>query len=126
MTKLSREAVVTMCHRGDCDMTAKPFNVPIIELGGTRRTGKSEIPRRGEVTVGIQYFVPVLSFRGSPTWRMDPSDRMGDLDAGASPVFLVMPKRKPHPSTIHIHTYFWTFVRSSILLILGPMARTVS
>ena len=56
---------------------------------------------------------------------MDPSDRMGDLDAGASPVFLVMPKRKPHLSTIHIHTYFWTLVRSSTLLIL-PMAGTVS
>ena len=48
------------------------------------------------MALGIQYFVPVLSFRGSPAWRMDPSDRMRDLDAGASPVFLVMPKRKPH------------------------------
>jgi len=92
----------------------------------TCRTGKSEIPREGEVAVGIQYFAPVLSFRGSLAWRMDLSDRMGDLDAGASPVFLVMPKRKPHLSTIHIHTYFWTFVRSSIPLILGPMARTAS
>jgi len=40
------------------------------------------------VTVGIQHFAPVLSFRGSPAWRMEPPDRMEDLDAEASPVFL--------------------------------------
>jgi len=85
------------------------------------------------VTVGIQHFSPVLSFRGSPAWKMDPSDRMEDLDAEASPFLFVnhhpancgnvTPKRKSHPSTIHIHTYFWTFVRSSTLFILGLMAR---
>ena len=42
------------------------------------------------MTVGIQHFSPVLSFRGSPAWKMDPSDRMEDLDAEASPVFLFL------------------------------------
>jgi len=90
------------------------------------------------VTVGIQHFAPVLSFRGLPAWKMDPSYRMEDLDAEASPVFpflffsstttppivtMSCPNVKSHPSTIHIHTYFWTFVCSSTLLILGLMAR---
>jgi len=42
------------------------------------------------VTAGIQHFAPVLSFYGSPAWRMNPSDRMEDLDAEASPVFLFL------------------------------------
>jgi len=43
--------------------------------------------RNREVTVGLQYFAPVPSFRGSPAWSMDPSDSMGDLDAEVFPLF---------------------------------------
>ena len=50
------------------------------------------------MTVGIQHFSPVLSFRGSPAWEKDLSDWMEDLGADTSMPF----------------SFFFAFHRSSL------------